>query len=214
MTHQLTIELGDKDSLEWAQTMVERHHYLRHRVDARARPMAYVIRHDGRRKGLIILGIPHATRCQGWWGYPGLPTQWQVVDLARIWLDPDLQAGGFWCEPGVVPGYIDRKGTFRATVATWAIGEVLQRVQRDRVALWPPVYPSEPYHIELALSYSDPKFHKGTIYKQAHAVPMYVRNGEPVPGPSGKYGWAWRLGRPAWEWGELSDIKPRTMRLI
>ncbi len=217
MTHTLTIHLGDKDDLAWAQRTVTASHYLHQPVDPRARPMVYVLRHEGTRMGLIMLGIPHATRCGGWWGYPGLPTQWQVVDLCRIYIHPYYQPGEYGVytrEPGVVPGFVDRKGAFRATVATWAIGEVLQRVQADRVRLWPPVYPSEPYHIELGISYSDPKFHKGTIYKQAHAVPMYVRNGEPVPGPSGKYGWAWPLRRPAWAWDELDDIKPRTMRLI
>lgn len=218
MTHQLTLALGDATDLEWAQTMVERNHYLRHRVDHRARPMAYIIRHAGTPVGLVMLGIPHATRCQGWWGYPGLITQWQVVDLCRIWISPFYQPGEYGIytrERGVVPGFVDRRGTFRPTTATWAIGEVLQRVQADRVRLWPPVYPDQPYHIELAISYSDPKFHKGTIYREAHAQPMYTQTAhDPVPGPSGKFGWAWRLGRPAWEWGELSDIKPRTMRLI
>ena len=76
------------------------------------------------------------------------------------------------------------------------------------------VYPSQPYHIRLAISYSDPKFHRGTIYKQAHAAPMYTdSSGQPVPGPSGKYGWAWRLPEPGWGWQELDDIRPRTMRL-
>ena len=167
------------------------------------------------RVGLVMLGIPHATKCSGWWGYPGLPTQWQVVDLCRIYLDPAVQYGGQWCEPGEVPGYVDRKGRWRPTVATWAIGEVLARVQADRVRLWPPVYPAQPYHIELAISYSDPKYHKGTIYRQANALPMYTDgSGAPIPGPSGKYGWAWWLPAPQWTWQDLECIKPRTMRLF
>lgn len=217
--HALTLTLGNADDLAWAQATVTTHHYLRAPVDPRARPMCYWIKLDYppyvERMGLVILGIPHATRCRGWWGYEGTPTQWQVVDLSRIFLFPIVQAGGELCQPGVVPGYTDRRGVWRPTVATWAIAEVLRRVQADRVRLWPPVYPSQPYHIRLAISYSDPKFHRGTIYKQAHAAPMYTdSSGQPVPGPSGKYGWAWRLPEPGWGWAELDEIKPRTMRMF
>lgn len=213
--HALTISLGDADDLRWAQATVTEHHYLHAPVDPRARPMVYVVRYAGRRVGLVMLGIPHATRCGGWWGYPGLPTQWQVVDLCRIWFDPSLQAGGELCAYGHVPGFLDRHGVFRPTVATWAIGEVLGRVQRDRVALWPPVYPSEPYHILLAISYSDPHFHRGRIYQLAGADPMYTdRRGQPKPGPSKKFGWCWKLPRPTWTWSDLTDIQPRTMRMF
>lgn len=211
----LTIELGEDHNLRWAQETVTAHHYLHQPVDPRARPMVYVIRHEGFRVGLVMLGIPHATRCTGWWGYEGLPTQWQVVDLCRIWLHPDVQRGGYWCEPGEVPGYVDRKGTWRPAVASWAIAEVLGRVQADRVRLWPPVFTSQPYHIELAISYHDPQYHKGTIYREAKAAPMYRHaDGSPKIGPSGKYGWCWPLPRPAWSWSELDNIKPRTMRLF
>ena len=109
---------------------------------------------------------------------------------------------------------MDRRAPFAPTVASWAIGEVLSRVQADRVRLWPPVYPSQPYHIELAISYHDPQYHRGTIYKHAKALPMYTdRTGQPIPGPSGKYGWAWRL-KTEWTWQELECIKPRTLRLL
>lgn len=212
--HTLRIELGDDLALRWAQRTVTEQHYLHQPVDPRARPMVYLIRHNGDALGLVMLGIPHATKCAGWWGYPGLPTQWQVVDLCRIWIDPDLQAGGSLCVPGIVPGFIDRRGTFRPTVATWAIGEVLSRVQADRVRLWPPVYPEQPYHIRLAVSYSDPRFHRGTIYKLAGAQPMYTRDGVSVSGPAGKFGWAWPLPEPRWTWEELDGIRPRTLRMF
>ncbi len=64
-------------------------------------------------------------------------------------------------------------------------------------------------------TYSDPKYHKGTIYRHAGAPPMYTDpTGAPIPGPSGKYGWAWRLPCPQWGWQDLTDIAPRTMRLF
>lgn len=212
--HLLTIRLGAKLDLAWAQYVAKKAHYLRQPVDPRARPMVYIIEAMGKRLGLIMAGIPHATRNGGWWGYPDLPTQWQVVDLSRIYLSPRLQAGGKWCRPGIVPGFTDRHGVFRSTAATWAIREVLGRIQEDRVSLWPPVYPDEPYHILLVISYSDPKYHRGTIYREAGAEPMYTDSeGVPIPGPSGKYGWGWRLPEPEWGWWEKPILRPRTMRL-
>lgn len=214
-THALTLHLGSDADLAWAQQIVTRWHYLHAPIDPRARPMTYVIKWQGERAGLVMLGIPHAARCRGWWGYPGTVTQWQVVDLCRIWLSPDIQHGGNICEQGIVPGFTDRRGVFRPTVATWAISEVLSRVQADRVRLWPPVYPEQPYHIRLAISYSDPKFHRGTIYRLAGAQPMYTdAAGQPSPGPSGKYGWAWRLPEPAWTWDDLAGIRSRTLRMF
>jgi hypothetical protein len=114
MTHALTIALGDAADLRWAQATVTAAHYLRAPVDPRARPMCYIIRDtsqtapaapQGVRMGLVMLGIPHATRCGGWWGYEGLPTQWQTVDLCRIWLSAYYQRGGMgiYALPGIVP---------------------------------------------------------------------------------------------------------------
>jgi len=218
MKSELTMNLGDALDLTWAQAIVTKYHYLHQPVDPRARPMVYVIRHASddmqRRLGLIMLGIPHATRCRGWWGYEGLPTQWQVVDLCRIWIDPDIQRGGQFCAPYTVPGFVDRHGQWRPTVATWAIAEVLRRVQRDRVALWPPIYLDQPYHIRLAISYHDPQYHRGAIYRHSQAMPMYLRHGQPVAGPSGKFGWAWQLPAPDWDWSQLTDVRSRTIRLF
>lgn len=211
----LTITLGDAADLAWAQGVARVHHYLHQPVDPRARPMVYVIRHDEQRLGMVMAGIPHATRNRGWWGYPGLITQWQVIDLCRIWLDPTIQHGGPYAAPEYVPGFYDRSGVFRPTVASWAIQGVLQRIQRDRIALWPPVYPSQPYHIRLVISYHDPRHHRGAIYRHANAQPMYTdASGQPAPGPSGKYGWCWPLPAPAWSWHEIDIIHPRTMRLF
>ncbi len=214
--NQLSIDLVPQDSEPalWAKAMVRANHYLHSVPDPRARVMTYVLRLRDAFVGTVMLGIPHATRCGGWWGYPGLPTQWQVIDLCRIWLHPDVQTFGCWCKRGIVPGFVDRRGDWRPATATWAIREVLARVQRDRVALWPPVYPEQPYHILLGLSYHDPKFHRGTIYKASGAEPMYTSRGQPVAGSSGKLGWCWRLPEPNWTWQDLTDINPRTMRMF
>ena len=57
--------------------------------------------------------------------------------------------------------------------------------------------------------------HCGTIYKHSHATPMYTdASGNPAPGSSGKFGWCWRLPAPDWEWGELTNIMARQIRMI
>ena len=95
MTHTLTITLADAADLAWAQATVTAAHYLHAPVDPRARPMAYIIRDAGQtapaapqgvRVGLVMLGIPHATRCQSWWGGAWrLPApQWGWQDLTDI----------------------------------------------------------------------------------------------------------------------------------
>ncbi len=214
MKHQLTVGFATTNDMFWVNQVIVDHHYLHKLPDPRARVMTYSIRFDGIFVGCVMLGIPHATKCGGWWGYDGLPTQWQVVDLNRIWLSPAIQFEGSWAVPGNVPGFVDRRGIFRPTVATWAIREVLQRVQADRVRLWPPVYPSQPYHILLAISYHDPAHHRGTIYKAAGALPMYTdSHGNAVPGSAGKFGWCWRLDEPQWTWDGLTEIRPRTLRM-
>lgn len=210
---RLKVKLGDSQDLDWAQATVQERHYLHRRVDPRARPMAYIVARDGIYMGLVMAGIPHATRCRGWWGYPGLATQWQVVDLCRIWLSPAVQAGGYLAKPENVPGFIDRRGVFRPTVATWAIEQVLERIQEDRISLWPPVYPDQPYHIRLIISYHDPRYHKGFIYRVMNWKPMYQKSGRPCPGPSGKFGWCWLLPEPEWSWQDIRILQPRTMRL-
>jgi hypothetical protein len=211
----LWVELGTAADVAWAQSKVTHHHYLHQPVDPRARPMVYRLKLNELDMGLIMAGIPHATKCGEWWGYPGLPTQWQVLDLCRIWLDPAVQAGGLFARSGLLPGFVDRKGVFRPTVASWFIGEVLRRIQRDRVALWPPVFLDQPYHIRLVISYHDPQYHKGTIYKAAGAEPVYTDGeGTAVAGPSGKYCWAWKLPEPDWAWQDIEILRPRTIRMF
>lgn len=177
--------------------------------------MCYMLRSEQRWIGMVMAGLPHATTCRTWWGKRAGLTQWQVVDLCRIYLHPDVQAGGRHCDPGWVPGYYDRHGVWRSTLATWTIHQVLQRIQADRVALWPPVYLEQPYHIRLVISYHDPQYHRGAIYRLAGAAPMYTdAAGQPAPGPAGKYGWCWRLPEPTWTWQDLPEVRSRTLRLF
>lgn len=221
---ELTLALDD-DELKWAKSMIEKHHYLKSWPHNQSRPHTYTVKYvDGsnplsrscvERVGVVVVGGLHITRCKGWWGYEGLPSQWQVLNLSRIWLAPSLQKGGRLCHSEYIPGFVDRKGIWRPSAATWVIRQVLGRVQRDRVSLWPPVYPDQPYHIVMVVSYSDPARHRGEIYRNAKGRPLYTdADGRPVPGPSGKVGWYWKLPEPEWSWEQIQILQPRTMRLF
>lgn len=215
MSGGLSLRLGDKADLDWGQAVVTDNHYLHAPVHRKSRPMIYVAEYAGERIGLCIVGLPHATKKRGWWGYEGYPTQWQVVDMSRIWLSPDVQRGGDLCRPDIVPGFVDRKGIWWPAVATWLIKGVLNKVQKDRVSMWPPVFIHQPYHILLAISYHDPRYHRGEIYRQSGAKPVYVdERGQSIPGPNGKHLWAWELPNPDWDWQDIYIRKPRTLRMV
>lgn len=166
-------------ALAWSQQAVTAAHYLRKPVDQRSRPLAYLVRGDWTDLplGCLIFGRPEATRC-----YDGGLTygsqhdvqteraaydRWSVLNLARVWLRPAVQRGGQWCTPDYLPGYVDRRGEWRSTLASWCIGEALAVVGYDYLERYPPVDCAYPYQIEAVLSYCDTTLHRGTIYQAA-----------------------------------------------
>jgi len=102
MSRPLSIVLADHRGLVWAQEQVIRFHYLHTPVDARCSPVAYLVLDAGeQRVGCLIFGRPQAQRVDGWYGSVEDQrsgncslTRWQVICLARIWLDPEVQRGG------------------------------------------------------------------------------------------------------------------------
>lgn len=96
-------------------------------------------------------------------------TRWQVLNLARVWLDPVVQPGGALHVPGAVPGFIDRRGVFRSTLASAAILQLLSRVGADYLERRPPCFLEEPYELQWLLSYCDTRLHRGTVYRAAGA---------------------------------------------
>lgn len=164
---------------EWAQRMVAARHYLHKRVDPRSRPFTYTV-YLGDRPfpvGCLIFGRPEATRC-----YDGNLTygsqadvqreraafdRWSVLNLARVWFDPCVQPGGTLYVPHLLPGYTDRRGAWRSTLASTAIRKSLAVVGYDYLRAHPPVDCAYPYQIEAVLSYCDTRLHKGTIYQAA-----------------------------------------------
>lgn len=141
--------------IAWANALVEQCHYLHRRVHPRAHPFAYRVLLDDVPCGTIVMATPHFTRKRDLFGYPGLPTKWQVLVVARVWLDPEVQR---------------RQANGHASnVASCALAHVLRRVDGDWLAHHPPRFPDQPYHVKLVLAYADTgQGHQGVIYRAAN----------------------------------------------
>ncbi len=156
----IRIELADKDGLRWAQEQVIAHHYLHKPVDVRCSPIAYLILLGSERVGCLIFGRPESTRVNGWYGSVEdvatgkcRLTRWQVLNLARVWLDPDIQCAG--------DNYVEN-------AASWVIAQALRKVPYDYLVQKPPVWVEEPYEIREILSYCDTRKHRGTLYRASN----------------------------------------------
>lgn len=174
----------DKDGVAWAQGVVVERHYLRRPVDTRCSVEGYEVRLAGvgRPVGLLLFGRPEATRCADWYG--GVEdvrvgrcevTRWQVLNLARVWIDPEYQPGGVYFDPRHLPGFTDRRGTFRSTLASEVLRAAIARIGYDYLVKRPPVFLEEPYEHRWLLSYCDLSKHKGTIYA-ASGFELYRTN--------------------------------------
>ena len=156
----LLLDPASKKELSWAQQMVIDHHYLHAAVDPRCRPFAYILRYHNEPVGCLIFGRPQSTRC-----YVGKLTygsfddvrtglalfdRWEVLNLARVWLDPRIQKFG--------ANYIPR-------AASMVIRIALQRIGFDYLQFAPPVDCAFPYQIKVIMSYCDTRIHNGWIYK-------------------------------------------------
>jgi hypothetical protein len=158
----LTLTLADAAGLAWAQGQVTAHHYLRRPVDDRCAPLAYLVLVEGQRAGCLLFGRPEATACyRGDLRYGGADARaagrcdvdrWEVLNLARVWLDPRIQRGG--------SAYVPNAGTR-------AIGEALRRVVLDYLLARPPCFPDEPWRLRWCLSYCDTRIHHGGLYRAA-----------------------------------------------
>lgn len=90
-----------------------------------------------------------------------------MLNLARVWLHPRVQAGGAFYQPDLLPGYLDRRGAWHSTLASTVIELALSHIGFDYLRQKPPCFPDEPYQIRVVLSYCDTRRHKGTIYRAA-----------------------------------------------
>ena len=177
----IRLHLADSRGLDWAQEVVNKHHYLHAPVDPRCSPLAYLVELEHGPEvaiGCLIFGRPEATRCyDGALTYGSLDDvrsgraqydRWEILNLARVWLNPCVQRPGWgYYHPAYLPGYIDRRGVFRSTLASTVIGLALATVAYDYLLARPPCFVEEPYDIRAVLSYCDTSLHKGTIYRAA-----------------------------------------------
>ena len=147
---RIDLHAADADELN---AMAVRHHYMHRAVHHRACPFGWRVSFDGQGKlsdgapaGFIMFASVHFTRLAGVFGYPGLPTKWQTLSLARLWLHDDLPHNS----------------------ETVVIAKALRMVQRRWLEVHPPRYLDEPYHVRVILSYADTRYHQGTIYRAAN----------------------------------------------
>lgn len=171
----------------------QQYHYLRRYPDPRSLPFAYVLvvdgelhQRDGRLNGLIVMKKPQHHKHRGLFGYEGLPTAWQVLDLARVWVHPDWQ---IHAANGHALGMFSRM-----------VSLMTRQVQRDWLEHHPPVFPELPYHIELIISYADLRFHTGTAYRAAG----FTQVSRPDADKALFYR---RLKSPRWMWAPNGDVQ-------
>ncbi len=93
--------------------------------------------------------------------------RWEILNLSRVWLSPTVQPSGQFYSPDRLPGYIDRKGKFRSTLASDAIRAALRQIGFDYLSARPPCFVDEPYQIRAVLSYCNTHLHRGVIYRAA-----------------------------------------------
>lgn len=138
---------------QWLNEMATKYHYMHRPIHSRACPFGWAVmfdgqlyQADGKPSGFIVFASIHYTRLQGEFGYPELPTKWQILSLARLWLHDDLPCNSETC----------------------VIGKSLRLVQREWLRVHPPRFLDEPYHILKIISYADTRYHNGTIYRAAN----------------------------------------------
>ena len=170
---QLTVAHG----IEWgmcAGTLAQ-FHYLHTFPDPRCMPMVYSVRLRKTWVGALVFGRPEASRCfRGGITYGGRADlaagrcrydRWEVLNLARVWLLPEIQSGGSAYSPELLPGFVDRKGAFRSSLASTVIHRAIEQVRVDYLLWYPPCFLAEPYQVRAVLSYCDTRVHRGTIYR-------------------------------------------------
>ena len=193
----LTVALAEKSGLQWAQEQVKEYHYLHTPVDDRCSPVAMLVTLFDERVGCRIFGRPEATRVNGWYGSVEdvqtgkcRLTRWEVLNLARVWLDPSLQKEGEWYHPqeligpSILPGFYDRRRNWQSSAASYVIDQALEQIVFSYLVYKPPVWMDEPYQIREVLSYCNSRKHKGTLYQASgftlvrtnkHGIETYVR---------------------------------------
>lgn len=191
LPQRIELQPLDRDTLaDWSK----QYHYLHTAVHQRACPFGWacvfddnLYQPDGKPSGFIVFCSVHFTKLRGEFGYEGLPTQWQVLSLARLWLHDNLPRNSESC----------------------FVGKALRRVQKRWLEIHPPKFPDEPYHVRKVISFCETERFLGTIYKatnfrySGHTVSQ--RRHPPTRGrtladgtPLARY--IFDLKQPLWSW--------------
>lgn len=180
-------------SWRWAADFIAAHHYLHTMPDPRSTPETFTIYVLSSLAGVLVFSRPEATRCGDWYGNVADVdaarcdcTRWQVLNLARVCIAPEYQTGGELCTADYVPGYTDRRGCFRSTLASTVLREAISLIGYEYLTYRPPCFLDEPYQIRWLLSYCDTRLHRGVIYA-ASGFELYKTN------PKGIQTWRIRL---------------------
>lgn len=171
----VTLQIAEPMDREWAKQRLIEGHYLHTAPDPRTRAFCYIARLDGVRVGCLWFGRPESTCCyRGGLTYGSLDDvrsgrarfdRWEVLNLSRVWLDPCVQRGGPLYTPELLPGYVQRDGTWRSSLASTLIRMALARVGFEYLMGFPPCFIDQPYRIRAVLSYCDTRKHRGLIYR-------------------------------------------------
>ncbi|NJL53927.1 hypothetical protein HC928_01390 [bacterium] len=150
-----------RDDSETVYLAIQREHYLHRWPDPRSLPFAYRLYVDGYPPeignlphGVIVFKKPQHQRQRGLFGYIGLPTHWQVLDLARVWINPALQR--------------KQANGHASNLFSQFTSAAIRRVQWGWLDHHPPRYPDLPYHIRVIVSYCDLAHHDGTAYRASN----------------------------------------------
>jgi hypothetical protein len=170
MNYQSSSFAAERCPNNFVRRTIEQEHYLCRWPDPRSLPFSYCLEVDGRRLardgqpfGIVVCKKLQHHRQKGLFGYEGLPTGWQVLDVARVWVHPDLQSAQW--------EGLNRRGervTHPLNIFTRMVSSVLRRVQKDWLRHHPPVFPEQPYHILLIVSYCERDHYDGTSYRAAN----------------------------------------------
>lgn len=149
---------------------IEKYHYLHEWPHPRSLPFGYCVQINGRRYasdgrlfGVLVMKKPQHHRQKNLFGYEGLPTAWQVLDLARVWLHPELQKA----QPNGHAACLFSRAVSRLWQPVGRPDQRLRRVQADWLSHHPPRFPDLPYHILVLLSYCQLSHHDGVGYRAA-----------------------------------------------
>jgi len=164
-----------KEGVAIAQRTVTEKHYLRKPVDSRCSVEGYYVSIGGMPVGVFILrpaagdevlSLVRIRRRTSPSAAPRSPVG-RCSNLARVYFDPCVQAGGDLHTPARVPGFHDRRGAFRSTFGSTAIAALADRVVLEYLIARPPCFLEEPYQLRWLLSYCDTRVHRGALYRAA-----------------------------------------------